>query len=76
MTEEQVVRPEGRGSPTGCDFPPTAVNIKGRAPVQRAAFWLEALWMALSPPPAKAPGQPSQKERRNFGMQAGSKGRV
>jgi hypothetical protein len=37
---------------------------------------LEALWMALLLPSAKAPGQPSQKERRYFGMQAGSKGRV
>jgi hypothetical protein len=35
--------------------------------VQLAAFWLEALWMALSPPEARCLGQPSQKERRNLG---------
>jgi hypothetical protein len=76
MTKEEIFGPEKGSSRPARDFPPAAPNIKGRTPVQRAAFWLEALWMALSLPPAKAPGQPSQKERRNFGMQAGSKGRV
>ena len=51
-------------------------DIKGRVPLQRVAFWLEALWMALLLPLAEAPWQPSHKERRNSGIQAGSKGRV
>jgi len=43
-----------------------AKTKKGREPVQLAAFWLEALWMAWSPPKARSLRQPSQRERRNI----------
>jgi hypothetical protein len=50
------------------DEPLAQRSIKGCEPVQLAAFWLEALWMAWSPPKARCLRQPSQKERRYLGM--------
>ena len=58
------------------EFCACAVKVKGCEPVQLAAFWLEALWMAMSSPQARGPRWPSQKERHELGMQAESKGRV